>query len=170
MISLYFRLIAFLLLGFLTSNSQNAAPIKAIPDQLVGRWIVKRMLPTTTISCWSKKDADGFIGTILQYSPNLFRWKDVVVKNPRVEISVLSAAQFHIRFSSASASGSQVDFKQLGISGDHVMMIDFLHSPANITGSTIEIPGDRVFLRDASTIIVTVCNMYFEAKKSNKTQ
>ena len=169
MTPIYFRLAAFLLLGFLTSMSQNATSLKAIPDQLVGRWVVKRMLPTTTISCWSQKDADGFIGTELQYSHSLFRWKDVVVKNPRVEISVLSAAEFHTRFSGGSASGSQVDFKQLGISEDHVMMIDFLHSPANITGGTIEIPGDRVFLRDASTIIVTACNLYFEAKKSNET-
>jgi hypothetical protein len=137
---------------------------KSIPEQLAGHWLVKRMLPTNTISCWSQTEIDQFLGTELQYSRDLFRWKNVFLKNPQAEISNLSAEDFSARFSGGSATGSQVNFKQLGISQGKVTMIVIRHPPADITGSTVEIPGDQIFIKDPSTIIVTVCNVYFEAK------
>ena len=39
------------------------------------------------------------------------------------------------------------------------------HEPANITGATIEIPGDDVLIKDKNTIIFSVCNVYYEARR-----
>ena len=164
------RVLLFLVAWVFMLQSQESTTVRAIPGQLAGRWVVKRMLPTNTISCWSQKEADSFIGTELQYSRDQFRWKNVVVKNPQTEISVLSAEEFHARFSGGNANSSQVNLKELGPSQERVTMIKIFHPPANITGGTIEIPGDQVFLKDPITIIVTACNVYFEAKKVEKAQ
>jgi hypothetical protein len=161
-------LVAFLILGIFAANSQGSNSVKSVPGQLSGRWIVKEIVPTTTISCWPQSAVDEFIGTELQYSRDAFKWKDVATKNPRIENSVLKAEQFHDLFSGGNASGSQVNFKQLGISQESIVMIEILHPPAEITGCTVEIPGDTVFLKDANTIIVYVGGYFFEAKRVDK--
>jgi hypothetical protein len=52
----------------------------------------------------------------------------------------------------------------LGIVTKQATEISIQHEPTNITGTTIEMPGDRV-IKDANTIIFSACNIYFEAKR-----
>jgi hypothetical protein len=39
------------------------------------------------------------------------------------------------------------------------------HAPANITGATTEIPGDKILPKDIDALIFSVCNVYFEAQR-----
>lgn len=152
---------AVLFLGLL-----QGTPAQTIPKELWGKWIVRSEIPTTTISCWGEKEAKGLIGTQLEYSVGLFRWQGVVTENPNAETTTLTAAQFHDENSGGSANGSQVTFTQLGINADKATQVRIQHPDANITGATVEIPGDNVLIKDQRTIIFSVCNVYFQAERS----
>ena len=136
-----------------------------VPSSLRGKWVVKRELPTFSISCWGELEAKKFIGTEIEFTANSFRWNNTTTAHPKVTIEVLSAQQFHDENSGQGAESSQVSFRQLGIRAAQVTKITLDHPPANITGGTIEIPGDTVLLKDKNSIIITVCNAYFEAQR-----
>jgi hypothetical protein len=53
-----------------------------IPQELVGKWIIQRELPTRTISCWGEKEAKAIIGSEIEYTTESLRWKQIVVKHP----------------------------------------------------------------------------------------
>ena len=149
----------FLVLG-------SSAPAQPLPRLLWGIWIVRRELPTKTISCWSEKEAQVLIGTQLEYSSNVFRWHKTITKNPAIETTTISAKQFEDENSGGGRNGSRVTFQQLGIMGESVAQIVIRHSAASITGATVEIPGDRVLVKSPDTIVFSVCNVYFEATRS----
>jgi len=75
------------------------------------------------------------------------------------------ADQFSNENSSPSSNGSHVSFQQLGIVAKQAREIAIRHEPASISGATVEIPGDSVLVKDSETIIFSVCNIYFEAKR-----
>lgn len=140
-----------------------AAPqTQTIPEDIWGRWVVSREIPTKTISCWGEADAKKLLGTEIEYSGEVFRWKDVVTTHPVAETKMISAEQFH---DNNSGSSSQITFSQLGIKSKNAMQISIHHPPANLTGATIEIPGDEVLVKNKDTIIFSACNVYFEAKR-----
>ena len=148
-----------LLLGF-----QCVAAAQAIPNTLWGKWIVKRVVPTTSISCWDDKDARRLIGTELEYSAALFRWQKTITKNPVVEIRTLTAEQFHDENSGRGKLSSQVYFSQLGIKQPQALQVAIHHPDADVAeGSAI--PGDSVLVKDRNTILFPVCGLYFEAKR-----
>jgi hypothetical protein len=136
-----------------------------IPQELVGKWVIQRELPTRTISCWGEKEAKAIIGTEIEYTTDSFRWKHIVVKHPNVGVAVVSAEQFQRENSSPSVNGSQVAFRQLGIDAPEIKQVSINHEPAEITVATTEIPGDVVLLKNRNAIVFSVCNVYFEAKR-----
>jgi hypothetical protein len=138
---------------------------QTIPEQIWGNWVVSRKIPTTTISCWDEAEAKTLLGTQIEYSSGVFRWKDVVTAHPTAETKMVSAERFHDDNSGKGSNSSQITFRQLGITVRQVMQISIHHPPANITGGTIEIPGDEVLVKNKDTIIFAACNMYFEAKR-----
>jgi hypothetical protein len=105
------------------------------------------------------------IGTELAYSAQSFRWKNIRTKNPTATSRTLTAPQFHDENSGGGSNSSQVTFAQLGIKTDHVLEIKISHPDAGSNGATSEIPWDTVLSRDKSTIIFSVCNIYFEAQR-----
>lgn len=138
---------------------------QSIPRQLWGKWRVHRELPTSTISCWDEKQARALIGTEIEYTIDSFRWKNVKIEHANANIKVVGAQQFHDENSGQGATGSSVTFHQLGIKSTKVTQITIDHPAAEITGATIEIPGDSVLLKAQNTIILSVCNVYFEAQR-----
>ena len=139
-----------------------------IPKELWGKWVVRRELPARTISCWGQSEAEKIIGTQIQYTDKIFRWNLVTANNPTVEERIVTAEQFRDENSSPSANGSQIDFRQLGITAKRAREIFVHHDPANITEATVEIPGDNVLLKISETIVFSVCNVYFEAKRVHR--
>jgi hypothetical protein len=138
------------------------AQTQTVPKEIWGKWVVRRELPTTTISCWGESQAKSLIGTEIEYSTALFRWKDVVVNNPVAKTERISAEKF---YRDNSGAGSNVSFVQLGIKAKQAMQISIEHAPADITGATVEIPGDQVLVRDGNTLVFSVCGLYFEARR-----
>jgi hypothetical protein len=155
--------LAIAFLGFVSGVSAQT-----IPQTLWGKWIVRSELPTTTISCWGQKEAKAMIGKELEYSPAYFRWDETTTKNPNAEMRTITAQQFHDENSGGGANDSQVTFRQLGIKGEKVVQVRIQHPAASITGGTIEIPGDSVLIKDQNTIVFSVCNIYFEAKRTTR--
>jgi len=143
----------------------TACTAQTIPKEIWGQWTVRRELPTKAISCWGEPEAKRLIGSELEYSDKLFRWNTVITDHPIASIRTVTAEQFQSENSSPSVNGSQVSFHQLGIVAKQAEEISIHHESANITGATIEIPGDSVLVKDADTIIFSVCNVYFEAKR-----
>lgn len=151
-----------LLVAVLCLNCLSCIAAQSVPQELRGKWRVRRILPADTISCWGESEAKKLIGTELEYTADLFRWKDQLVSHPLVKVTVVTADEFQKEY---SGSGSFVDFSRLGIRASQVTRIQIDHPPAEITGGTIEIPGDEVLIRDPNSIVISVCNVYFEASR-----
>jgi hypothetical protein len=145
-------------------NSSSCIAAQNIPVELIGKWRVHRILPTETVSCWEDKEARALIGTEIEYTVDSFRWKDKSIPHPNVEIAVVTADEFQKEY---SGSGSFVDFHRLGIRTSQATKVQIGHPPADITGGSIEIPGDQVLIKDRSTIVFSVCNVYFEGKRKS---
>jgi hypothetical protein len=143
----------------------SVAIAQNIPQELVGKWIIQRELPTRTISCWGEKETKAIIGSEIEYTADSFRWKGVVIKRPTVEMHIVSAQQFERENSSPSVNGSQISFRQLGIKAREAKQVSIEHPPAEITKATTEIPGDLLLLKNSNTIVFSVCNVYFEARR-----
>jgi len=143
------------------------ATAQTIPSELWGRWIIRRELPTSTISCWGETEARAIIGTEIEYSADSFRWKDKITRHPTADVSVVTAKQFHDENSGGSANSSQVSFDQLGIKAATAKQVTIIHpgTTSELPGEPSEIPGDVVLLKSHSTIVFSVCNVYFEAKR-----
>ena len=135
-----------------------------VPKELIGKWRVRRILPAETVSCWGEKEAIGLVGTEIEYTADSFRWKDKAIQHPSVDITVVTADEFQKEY---SGSGSFVDFRRLGIRTPQATKAQIGHPPANITGGSIEIPGDDVLIKDRTTIVFSVCGVYFEAKRES---
>lgn len=142
-----------------------AARAQTIPKILWDTWKIERYLPTRTISCWGESDARKVTGTDIEYSANVFRWQAISVKNPSVENRVVTAEQFAAENSAMDAEGSQVNFRELRIKAKSAEQISIPHPPARVTGQTGEIPGDKVWVKNPKTIVFSLCNLYFEAKR-----
>jgi CubicO group peptidase (beta-lactamase class C family) len=140
-----------------SATSQN------IPADLIGRWRIAREIATRTISCWGIEEAKKIIGTTIEYTSDSLRWKDRLISHPAVEVATVSAQEFHDAHSGQGFDSSQVALPMLGIKDPVVTQVTVAHRPAEITGSTTEIPGDEVLLKSPNTIVFAVCNYYFEA-------
>jgi hypothetical protein len=136
-----------------------------IPSELQGRWIIKRLLPTSTISCWGKKEARQLIGTEIEYTHDSLRWRDRLASHPGVSVSEITADKFHRENSGGGASDSQVTFDQLGIRTPSTTEIVLTHPDIKPIEGAYELPGDTVLIKDNNTIVFSVCNIYFEAKR-----
>jgi hypothetical protein len=71
-----------MLLGLL-----RTAAAQTIPKELWGTWIVRREVPTKTISCWGEQEAKTLLGSKVEYSAKYFRWNRVTTENPTVELT-----------------------------------------------------------------------------------
>jgi hypothetical protein len=135
----------------------TSAMAQTIPSELWGIWVVRRELPTSTISCWGE----------IEYSADSFRWKDKIARHPTADVSVVTAKQFHDENSGQGANSSQVSFGQLGIKADTAKQVTINHPgvTSELPSEPSEIPGDVVLLKNHNTIVFSVCNVYFEAKR-----
>jgi len=143
----------------------TSAMTQIIPEELWGKWIIRRELPTSTISCWGEDDARAIIGTEIEYKADFFRWQHEVGRGLAARVAIVTAKQFHDENSGGSVNSSQVSFRQLGISTATARQVTIDHDPAKITAATTEIPGDVVLLKNHNTIIFSVCNLFFEASR-----
>src|SRR5580698_8954345 len=152
-------------LTLILATLATSAMTQNIPEELRGKWIIRRELPASTISCWGENEARAIIGTEIEYAADSFRWQHEVGRDLTAHVAVVTAKQFHDENSGGTVNSSQVSFRQLGINAATAKQVTIDHRPAKITSATTEIPGDAVLLKDRNTIVFSVCNVYFEAKR-----
>ena len=153
----------------LLSNSLSQTVLSgAVPDYLLGKWKVVRLLPTRTISCWGNKDAKQVVGTTIEYSHRSIQWNERNVQITNANVRLLTAQQFHDENSGGGPRDSQIDFVQLGIREERARQITMDHTPAQLTGATTEFPGDDVLVKSPDSFVFSLCGLYFEAKRIPK--
>jgi hypothetical protein len=156
-----------LLLSVAIGVAQNS---RSLPAQLQGKWRIRRMIPTRTITCWDERQARSILGTEIEYAPTIFRWKNHTIPNPVSTSRTLNASEFRQEYSGGGANDSQVDFGQLGIRSPSVTIVSIAHPDADITGGgSVEIPGDTILLKAQNQIVISVCNVYFKADRISPT-
>jgi len=146
-------------------NTAMIASAQTVPKEVWGKWMVRREVPTTTISCWGETEARKIIGTKLEYSEKIFRWSSIITNDPVAESKIVTAQQFHDENSGGSVNSSQVDFQQLGIKQARTTEIKIHHTDAHVSATTNEIPGDDILVKDTNTIVFSICGIFFEAKR-----
>jgi len=158
--------VAIALPASLVSNavSQKQAT-DGIPRELWGKWVVVRELDTRTISCWGDRQAKRIIGTTIDYSPHTLSWRSLHTRADGAKVRTITANEFHDENSGGSVSGSQIDFQQLGIKGATITQITIQHPDESVTRTTSEFPGDEVLVKTPDTLVFSLCNVYFEAKR-----
>jgi hypothetical protein len=142
-----------------------SASARDIPKELWGKWRIARILPAQTVSCWGDKEEKAILGMEIEYRAQLLRWQTIEANHVDAEMREVTAEQFETQNSSPSASGSQVNFRQLGIRAASVRQVLIEHDDVQITGATTEVPGDDVLIKRKNVIVLSVCNVYFEAKR-----
>jgi uncharacterized protein len=144
----------------------SPTPVGKIPRELLGKWIVRKVVPTDTVGCLDSKQAQALVGTEIEYRADSFRWKTTNVQSSGSSTNVIGAQEFA---QGNSGSGSHLDFNQLGIAASAVEQITINHPNVKIpelsqTGSAA-VPGENVLMEGPNTIILEVCNTYFEARR-----
>jgi hypothetical protein len=146
-------------------NTAMIASAQTVPKEVWGKWVVRREVPTKTISCWGEPEARKIIGTEIEYSDKIFRWNSIITNEPVAESRITTGQQFHDENSGGSVNSSQVDFQQLGIKQNQTTEIKIHHADAHVSTTTNEIPGDDILVKDPNTIVFSICSMFFEAKR-----
>ena len=144
----------------------NPTPVGKIPQQLLGKWIIRKILPTDTIGCLDGTQAQKLVGTEIEYRADNFRWKTTNVRSSGSSTNMVGAQEFA---QDNSGKGSRVDFAQLGIVSSAVEQITIRHPDVKISelsqSDNAAVPGESVLVEGPNTIIVVVCNTYFEARR-----
>jgi uncharacterized protein YecT (DUF1311 family) len=160
---------------FETQVKQNDPATTAsspIPEELLGRWVVRAVLPAKTVSCWDQKQADALVGTELEYKADSLRWKTTTVRNLGSTTSTVNAAEFAEDNSGMGRDASAVNFGQLGIKAGSVRQIAIGHPDVTIQDGSaagmMEMPGDTVLVDGRDRLVFAVCNVYFEAGRVGK--
>jgi uncharacterized protein len=144
----------------------SPTPSSKISQELLGKWIVRKAVPTNTIGCLDTQQAEALVGTEIEYRANSFRWKTTNVQSSGSSTNVIGAQEFA---QNNSRTGSPVDFDRLGIAESAVKQITINHADVKIAelsqGGSTGVPGESVLVEGPNTIIVVICNTYFEARR-----
>jgi hypothetical protein len=141
-------------------------PVPQIPRELLGRWLISKVLPVNTVACLDNQQAQALVGTEIEYRADSFRWKTTTVRILKSSSKMIGALEFN---RDNSGSGSHADFGQLGIAASAVKQITIRHPDVTISelaqsGSHV-MPGESVLVEAPNTIIFDICNTYFEARR-----
>lgn len=157
-------------LACVTVTQVNAASgdIGSIPKDLLGNWRVSKIVPTQTAGCWDQQQAQSLIGGKITYSADGLSWNGTTLKSEGATVSTVEAQEF---VKDNSGSSSYIDFATLGISTPSVLRVAFQHPDATIKGITDQgtdgVPGDNVLIKDYNTLILSLCNVWFEVQRES---
>ncbi len=149
------RSVSRLLLCLLAMASAASAQV---PTTLLGTWRIARILPiTTNVACWDQDQANTLLGTRLTFAAHTLAWRGGTV--PLVGLQAVS----RILTPDQLLQEYRLYPKQLGLPAGSIREINLQHEDADITGATTEVPGDTVFVSSSTRIVVSACNVYYEA-------
>lgn len=155
------RLLLTTLLALSTAAVAHAQ--ERLPQQVAGTWRIVRILPIQSNSCWTAKQAEPLVGSLLQYGPRQMRWQGGTV--PLTGITTRSVTSDDLAQETPGGTTPSLKLADLGIRSEGVTEVNMQHDDADITGSTTEVPGDSVLLAGPGRIIVSACGVYMEARR-----
>jgi hypothetical protein len=129
-----------------------------MPASITGSWRIVKILPTSNPQCWDADRAKSLVGTTLKYRQGSMSWQGGEVDIPEALSRELSRRKFQDEY--------KVDLADLGIHAERVTEIDLQHEDADITGATTEVPGDTIVLAGPGRIVVSACNVFYEAVRA----
>ena len=136
-----------------------------LPQQVAGTWKITRVLPARSgAACWSEKEAQPLVGSLLEYSQHTMRWHGGVVPLQGVTTRAVNSADL-AEEAPAAEGHAALTLADLGIQAKGVTEVNLQHEDADITGSTTEVPGDSVLVAGPGRIIVSACGVYLEARR-----
>jgi hypothetical protein len=160
----------FCVVAMALGNSDKTTPpsktLAQVPTALIGRWSITRELPTTAITCWDGRDARYLLGKHFQIGPDVLIWGQTQVPVQSVRETTFDDESFLTAY---SGSGGSVRFRYLGIARPTAQVVEIHHPDRKWTDpggqDHYEIPGDWALLKAPNTIVVSVCNVYYEARR-----
>ena len=148
------------------SEGPNPTPSSKIPQELWGKWTVRKIVATDTVGCLDSKQAQALLGAEIEYRADSFRWKTTNVQSSGSSTNLIGAQEFA---QVNSGSGSHLDFNQLGIAASAVEQVTINHPNVRIAelsqSGSAAVPGESVLVEGPNTIVFDVCNTYFEARR-----
>ena len=142
-----------------------ASAQERLPQQVAGTWKITRVLPVRSgAACWSEKEAQPLVGSLLEYSQHTMRWQGGSVPLHGITTRAVSSADL-AEEAPAAGGRAALTLADLGIQARGVTEVNLQHEDADITGSTTEVPGDSVLVAGPGRIIVSACGVYFEARR-----
>ena len=136
-----------------------------LPQQVAGTWKITRVLPARSgAACWSEKEVQPLVGSLLEYSQHTMRWQGGAIPLHGVTTRAVSSADL-AEEAPATAGRAALTLADLGIQARGVTEVNLQHEDADITGSTTEVPGDSILVAGPGRIIVSACGVYLEARR-----
>ena len=144
----------------------NPTPTSKIPQELLGKWIVRKVVVTDTVGCLDSKQTQALLGAEIEYRTDSFRWKTTNVQSSGSSTNLIGAQEFA---QGNSGSGSHLDFNQLGIAASAVEQVTINHPNVKLAelsqSGSAAVPGESVLVEGPNTMIFDVCNTFFEARR-----
>jgi TonB family protein len=148
--------------------SQSVQNSTTVPEDLQGTWVVKRYIPLYTgVGCFGEEEINSLVGTVIEYKANSIHWNDRTLPVSRVESANLSAEQFVHSQEPTGSYGGVVTFRDFGIQADAVHKITIEHPEVDLGWGDTSFPGDNGLLKTPTTLLYTVCNVWFEVEKQS---
>ncbi len=145
--------IAILIAGFCGGVIPVGA--QSMPPSIAGKWRIVRILPTHNPQCWNEERARTLLGTTLTYRTRMMIWHGGLEPINEVFSRTLTRRAFQDEY--------KVDLAELGIAAATVTEFDLQHEDADVTGSTIEVPGDTIVVAGPGKIVVSACGVFYSA-------
>lgn len=118
-------------------------------NQVKGKWIIKKVIPTNNVVALSQDEVDELIGTTIIYERSRLITKNFAIESPKYSVAIMTNEKFQDEFAG-------FPLVELGISSSKVVLI-------TITSSKEDIPeffGDTL-LKDGNKVIVEFKGVYF---------
>jgi hypothetical protein len=153
-------------LGIGDETAPQSKTIPQVPTTLIGRWSITRELPTPAITCWDSREARHLLGKHFQIESGILMWGQTQVPIQSVRETTFDDESFLRAY---SGSGGSVRFQYLGVTSPTAQVIEIHHPDIKWKDPSgqdhYEIPGDWALLKAPNTIVVSVCNVYYEARR-----
>lgn len=149
----------------MTAGLDTAWGQERLPQQVAGTWRITRVLPARSgAACWTEKEAQPLVGSLLDYTQHSMRWQGGTVALHGITTRVVSSAEL-AEEAPAGEGRAALRLTDLGIQAKGVTEVNLQHDDMDITGATTEVPGDSVLAAGPGRIVVSACGVYMEARR-----
>ena len=149
----------------MTAGLNTARGQERLPQQVAGTWRITRVLPARSgAACWTEKEAQPLVGSLLDYEQHSMRWQGGTVALHGITTRVVNSADL-AEEAPAGDGRAAMTLTSLGIQAKGVTEVNLQHEDMDITGATTEVPGDSVLLAGPGRIVVSACGVYLEARR-----